>query len=357
MAKKKSLIIFFICLLIVLLFVVALCFLVYSAKTVPAFNNFIDIVFLNKIEKNSTENTSLQQQVEDQLLNAGTSVAGLIPVLSVLSEPVEYTLDGTDLLLQQTVSVTEQGFQIICSDKDWQIQLEIPVVTKPGVFADVVVFVDASSNFVLLDRNTGNKLASIPCMIYPAIQGESYCIEKTYYFASRAGTMAKIDFSESGSLPLFLEPQSINFPLVSDFSSAMQEFVYPTAELYSQISAKMNTLLAINPPISISTALLYAESHNVIPLSHEQFSSVVIFSPEESANYTLGLCDKNGNWIKGSMFVTLFNKTGESLAISLDYVADRPQVTMHLSDNQLYYICAGFMDTEVDASFVVKKVP
>ena len=33
---------------------------------------------------------------------------------------------------------------------------------------------------------------------------------------------------------------------------------------------------------------------------------------------------------------------GEALAISLDYVADRPQITTHLSNQELYVACVGF---------------
>ena len=72
------------------------------------------------------------------------------------------------------------------------------------------------------------------------------------------------------------------------------------------------------------------------------------------------MCDYDGVWVRDNAFVTLFSKTGETRAVSLDYVADRPQITIHLSNEELYYICVGFMDSTeeiTDVNFQIKKAP
>ena len=46
-------------------------------------------------------------------------------------------------------------------------------------------------------------------------------------------------------------------------------------------------------------------------------------------------------------FVAVFSEEGELKSVSLDYVADKPQVKIHLSNREVYYIVVGwFPDVE-----------
>ena len=108
------------------------------------------------------------------------------------------------------------------------------------------------------------------------------------------------------------------------------------------IDAKMNGLLSVSPAVSVPEGILYAPDSGPLSFARETVSPAFVFSPREQGTYTLGLCDQEGGWIRDNGFVVLYTMAGEALAISLDYVADRPQITTHLSSQELYVACAGF---------------
>ena len=108
------------------------------------------------------------------------------------------------------------------------------------------------------------------------------------------------------------------------------------------IDAKMNGLLSVSPAVSVPEGILYAPDSGPLSFARETVSPAFVFSPREQGTYTLGLCDQEGGWIRDNGFVVLYTMAGEALAISLDYVADRPQITTHLSNQELYVACAGF---------------
>ena len=88
--------------------------------------------------------------------------------------------------------------------------------------------------------------------------------------------------------------------------------------------------------------VLYSVEGEAIAFNRSLLSPAFVFSPAEQGTYTLGLCDETGSWIRDNAFVVLYTMAGEALAISLDYVADRPQITTHLSNQELYVACVGF---------------
>ncbi len=73
---------------------------------------------------------------------------------------------------------------------------------------------------------------------------------------------------------------------------------------------------------------------------------LIPFSPDEQGMYTIGLSEKRGGWIQALAFVAVFEETGELLAVSVDYHSDRPQVSLHLRDDRMYYIAQGFFTDE-----------
>jgi hypothetical protein len=72
--------------------------------------------------------------------------------------------------------------------------------------------------------------------------------------------------------------------------------------------------------------------------------SIYAFSPLEQGKYKIGFAEENGTWSDCRAFVFVFLQDGEMLSMSFEYYADKPQVEVSLSDNELYYIVCGNMD-------------
>jgi hypothetical protein len=116
----------------------------------------------------------------------------------------------------------------------------------------------------------------------------------------------------------------------------------PQKDALDFINAKMNGLLSVSPAVSVDQSILYSVEGEAFSFNRSLVTPAFVFSPKEQGTYTLGLCDETGNWVRDNAFVVLYTMAGEALAISLDYVADRPQITTHLSNQELYVACVGF---------------
>ena len=132
---------------------------------------------------------------------------------------------------------------------------------------------------------------------------------------------------------------------VVDIDSLVQNFVYPSEDVLMQIKEKMNNILSSGKIENIDSNGLYPTDEFILQINHQKLSPIIIFSPKDEGEYSVGLCNDVGEWVREAAFIVLFSKDGESKAVSLDYVADRPQISMHLSNSEIYYLCAGFMDT------------
>ena len=123
---------------------------------------------------------------------------------------------------------------------------------------------------------------------------------------------------------------------------AIYNSLLPQKDALDFINAKMNGLLSVSPAVSVDQSILYSVEGESYSFNRSLVSPAFVFSPKEQGTYTLGLCDETGSWIRDNAFVVLYTMAGEALAISLDYVADRPQITTHLSNQELYVACVGF---------------
>lgn len=75
---------------------------------------------------------------------------------------------------------------------------------------------------------------------------------------------------------------------------------------------------------------------------------IIPFSPAEQGMYSIGLARDHGALIEALAFVAVFEENGEQLAVSLDYHSDRPNVSLHLRDDRIYYIVQGWFTDEHD---------
>lgn len=340
--------------LVVLLVLSAGAVLVYKLQLFPSLNQKIhQFLGLNVVQEEDL--VKLQQQ---QLLREQTSIGSLFPHLIPVSE-TEVTLirQSQEALSGDGFSKTEDYdvsfFPATSVDKDkagiqpeaatavplWIYSNEYPVVAPAADFYDRVVFIDATPSLVMLNKETGTEMTRIPCEVYPGQEAFSHL--HSYYFKSKTGNWYEVRFTE-GLTP----PESLAVVQQVKEKGNVDEDIYnsllPKKDALDFINAKMNGLLSVSPAVSVPQSILYSVEGEAIAFNRSLLSPAFVFSPAEQGTYTLGLCDETGSWIRDNAFVVLYTMAGEALAISLDYVADRPQITTHLSNQELYVACVGF---------------
>lgn len=360
----------FITLLIVVVVLLAGTVVVYKMELLPSFNQRVHSLLGEKV----VEEEENQQTQQEEILKEQTSVKGLFPHLIPVSEEEVaearkaaqkastsihskgnlYTVDffdgdtgkeaasADDVSGSSTVSVTEKKVEPRSSYTN-----SYPIVASPADFYDTTVFIDAAPALVCLDKETATETLRIPCKVYPLeildakSQDAPFTHLRSYYFKSKTGNWYEIRFEKGSIAPEALAIVEKASERV-DFEDEIYATVLPTKTSLDFIDAKMNGLLSVSPAVKISESILYSPEKDAISFPQDFVSPAFVFSPQEQGNYTLGLCDEEGAWIRDNAFVVLYTMAGEALAISLDYVADRPQITTHLSDQELYIACVGF---------------
>lgn len=368
-------------------FIILGCFLVvcgsliglYFSNLLPLYNEKVDqILKLNQISQEETQNFQLAELLKQQ-----TSIQELYPHLLPVTEEeltlvtgIPQPLPSSLLSFQDSYSMSYFGFReesISPSSKDlssnyseeipplnssdkalWSYVGEYPIVAPPADFSDALVFIDAEPALVCLDRTSGTEIFRIPCQVYPGT--ESFSRNTSYYFKSKTGKWYEVGFEKGYTFPERLSPpyQLVEF---DNLEQDLYDSLLPQKNTLDFIEAKMNGLLSVSPPVTVPKSILYYPQEDPVDFIPSEISPVFVFSPEEQGTYTLGLCDRDGAWIRDKAFVVLYTMAGEAIAISLDYVADRPQITTHLSDQELYIACAGFfpdtliLDSETSQDF------
>lgn len=276
-----------------------------------------------------------------EILKSGTAVAGLEPKLvSVDFSEIEtisqnrehiYYTEPYGVIQGKTVTVKDYNGKVM-----WEYTNQYPVVSLPGIFEDTVIFIDAKPQVTVLDLSTGTVLSKKDIGVFP---GEIAFVDAhTYYFQSQTGNWYALDFNAQNPVSDTLELETSNDQNYVNLGELLQ----PQKDVFDSIEKKINSLFSGEHNHPIPSTLVYASTASPLNFTADIISPLFVFSPQEQGIYTIGLCDEKGIWIRDKAFVVLFNSKGDTLSVSLDYVADRPQVTIHLADNELYYLCAGF---------------
>lgn len=387
MAEKKGPVVA-VCLAALVIFCVIFCVLLYRAGSFPAFNSFVDRGLNLFSGSNQVAEEPDPAEIKMPEVPA-VYIAGKVPVLSPVTDTAvpesgtacvnaDSALADNSIVPAGTVSadsgsenpaavsvehdITYDGYTVSSREPAWVYPGDYPVMTPPGVFTDSVVYLDAASVFICLDRATGQLQDAFPCSVYPGTR--AYVDGESYIFEARAGGWYRISFADGNlDVPARLvlpEPEPVELKYFDDAVSAR---ILPSDDVLAIVQDKMNSILSVEPAAEVPGSILYNPSGMPAAFEQTELSPVFVFSPDEQGIYTLGLCSQDGSWIRDNAFVVLFTRSGESRAVSLDYVSDRPQITIHLSDTDLYYACAGFFPgmeipaEPVTAYFQIKPAP
>lgn len=329
---------------------------VYKMELFPSLiQKFHDILGLNVVEEDDYLKNQQEELLREQN-SIGTFYPHIIPVTEEVVESIRQSREQFGFGFSQSKAYTveflpiateseSEGDTEIASDSEvygepiWSYQNEYPVVSPAADFYDRVVFIDAKPSLVILDKTTGSETLRIPCEVSPG--QESFSHLQSYYFKSKTGNWYEMRFEEG-----LTKPESLAVVHEVKEKGNVDEAIYnsllPQKDALDFINAKMNGLLSVSPAVSVDQSILYSVEGEAFSFNRSLVSPAFVFSPKEQGTYTLGLCDETGNWVRDNAFVVLYTMAGEALAISLDYVADRPQITTHLSNQELYVACVGF---------------
>lgn len=333
MSKKIKIIIF----VVIGFLVVGGGILFFVARSLGAIQG-LDVSIISGKKGDTSIPDSLSKK---EIVKAGTAIAGLEPKLvSVDFSEIEtisqnrediYFTEPYGVIRGETVTVKDYNGKVM-----WEYNNQYPVVSLPGIFEDAVIFIDAKPQVTVLDLGAGTVLFKKDIGVFP---GEVAFVDAcTYYFQSQTGNWYALDFNAQNTVSDTLEIEYGNDQNYVDLGELLQ----PHKEVFESIEKKINSLFSGEHNHPIPSTLVYAPTASPLNFTADIISPLFVFSPQEQGIYTIGFCDEKGIWIRDKAFVVLFNSKGDTLSVSLDYVADRPQVTIHLADNELYYLCAGF---------------
>ncbi len=379
---KKNTASFFIVLLVILLLIVMALTLVlglYKMGRYPVLNTMVDTVisrYFKPPQKKEIENVSAP--LIQPITVASGSILQRKPLFAgVCDEPytlLPFTRSITDYGLQieissdyKTITVTGmlQKFDPLFDGKDesvssWSVHTEYPVVSRPCIFQDCIVFVDASQSLYVVNILNGSQMQTLYLPFFPGEQALSVndslrslsgsegsdVFYPQYIVEGRNGKMYCIVFKNSELHQITENKRILNSSCFLPDQSAVENMA-SVIQNWAGLSEK---------PV-LQLPLIMGDDYAPLPVSLNDTIFVAFLLPS-AGTYTAGLSDENGIFIQEKAVVCIFKNSGELASVSVDYQADRPNVTFHFEKNTMYYALASALYGAAadETYFSIKKV-
>lgn len=316
--------------LLVIVLVIALMAAVYISNASPSYNGVIDVVFSDIAGLFSHEKEDVVSAEEVQTLAEKENTA------KKRSQKDEY-------------EITNQGYTLASTGKIlWLYDSTWPFVTEPVLYNGTIISVTAEPAFVTLSYETGELLSKQDCFIYP---GE---------YVSVSGNMLTLSGRDRNEY-LFRIESDLSFTDMRSVDAADPEegrflsLFTPSAKTADFITSRLRTWSADEertlPELKLYTGHINKEGNgNFWAQKNDAESVLYVFTPDKQGVYQVGLADENGAWIMSNAFVAVFGESGDLKQVSLDYVANKPIIKLHLSDTEIYYIVAGWAKDMYDGT-------
>ena len=170
--------------------------------------------------------------------------------------------------------------------------------------------------------------------------GETFANKNSFIFEGKNQKLFSLNFSdiENSELQNYITNNKVDFS-VFDISE----------EAKTHIKDYISNWLSLENDFDLPEVQIIPSGISAVPLSDEDLI-IFAYCPSWSGIKTVGLCDENLEWIKSYTFISIFNDEGEMLSVSMDYVADKPQLELHHSttDTNFYYIVIGKLSHNED---------
>lgn len=365
MAKKNSFVIIVFIIFLLLIFSLAAYF-TYKNAYFPAFNQFIDskISYFTKREIIDSEpllvesspiyipSGSIQNKdffcyrvLDKNILSRIESLFQSSFYDETENFHYTYSKEYQSIKLRAMFQKLDENFDPLDESLgSWTFAPTIPL-TRPSLFQDALVFIDAKASLIILDLKTGKLIREIPSPVYPsssalaiilpiAIPGfsETQDAYPQYIFkAADTNVYAFAFFENKFEIENFLLKEKQSNDLETKHPYILTEAIQKTIMQSIADWAQYKELPTFIDPIMLS------KDPKPVLINREGIS-IFVFMVEEEGKYLLGMSDEKSNFIKADALASLFSQKGEMLSISIHYESHSPQVEAVLDSDTLYYM-------------------
>ncbi len=351
--SKKSFKIFLGIFFILVFFIVAL-FVIIQLNIFPdltkTYNECVAKIFLEKQNPDIENSVPVQKDkiiLESDKIDFENSENYFVPLKSFENELNDfstiYNFDDIEfVLLENNCVIQATGIlKRFSNDYDlnspeietWTFENEFPIITSLAFYQNCIVFIDAVLQVHFIDIFSGIEFQSsnkIYSPVYPS--GKTFANKNSFIFEGKNQKLFSLNFSDLENTDLqILKNKNTDFS-VFNFSD----------EAKIHIKDYISNWLSLENDFDLPEIKIVPSGIDAIPLSDDDLI-IFAYCPSWSGIKTIGLCDENSEWIKSYTFVSIFTDAGELRSVSMDYVADNPQLELHhsVSDTNFYYIVIG----------------
>ncbi|MBQ0167886.1 MAG: hypothetical protein KBT02_12335 [Treponema sp.] len=326
--------------LLVIVLILALAACIYVSNAIPSFNGVVDTLLADVISLIKTPETDVSPE-------AVTTVA----------VPEKKTASSKKASQNDLFEFTERGYTLASAGKNrWLYESSWPFVTTPVICNETIITTTAEPAFLILSYETGELLSKQDCPVYPgetasldgnilSLTGRDrqqylFRIEDDYSFTDLRGEEYSAEDEETG--------KTVN-SLLANFT--------PGKEVADFIAGRIKEWTADEevkplPDVKLYTGHINQEGNGNFWAEENNGGEtcVYVFTPDKQGIYQMGLADENGAWLKADAFVAVFGENGELKQVSIDYVANKPQIKLHLSDTEIYFLVTGWACEKYDGT-------
>ena len=360
--SKKSFKIFF-GIFFILVFFVAVLFLIIQLNVFPdltkTYNECVAKIFLEKQNPNFENSVPVQKDkivLENESVDFDNLHISFVPLKSFENELNEfsdkYNVEGVEFELQKNnYEIQATGILKRFSNEydvdlpeieTWSFKNDFPIITSLAFYQNCIVFIDAVLQVHFVDIFTGESILNSENKIYSPVypSGKTFANKNSFIFEGKNQKLFSLNFSdiENSELQNYKVNNKVDFS-VFDISE----------EAKTHIKDYISNWLSLENDFDLPEVQIIPSGIASVPLADEDLI-IFAYCPSWSGIKTVGLCDENLEWIKSYTFISIFNDEGEMLSVSMDYVADKPQLELHHSttDTNFYYIVIGKLSHNED---------
>ena len=360
--NKNSFKIFFSIFFILLFFIVCF-FLIIQLNVFPdltkTYNECVAKIFLEKQNPNFENSVPVQKDkiiLESESIDFSNLQISFTPLKSFENELNEfsdkYNIEGIEFELQNNNCVIQATgiLKRFSNDYDvnfpeiekWTFENEYPIITSLTFYQNCVVFIDSLLQVHIVDIFTGKSIINSENKIYSPVypSGKTFASKNSFIFEGKNQKLFSLNFSDiqNSELQTFKKNNKLDFSIF-DISD----------EAKSHIKDYISNWISLENDFDLPEVQIIPSELSAVPLSDDELI-IFAYCPSWSGIKTVGLCDENSEWINSYTFISIFTNEGEMLGVSMDYVADKPQLELHhsLTDTNFYYFVIGKLSHNED---------
>ena len=315
--------------------------LAYLNNSFPVFNEFVDSVILGKIVED-VEIETIEEIIE--------TPKEKLPVISnhnffVLSKEnikklyVSEKIEDYDVP-NVVVKLSEDCYSIMCEgDFIWEKTFSFPVISSFTIYENSLGLITANNSFVLLNLKDGSEVSVLPLeMIVKADldyknQVVDYGFYPKYDFVSETDEKMSIILDESKKYFTIAENPDSTY----EENQSLKDLFMPSKEAQNFILSRIESFGASIDKNNFPKLEFFLEDGEYS--LEDDAIRFFIYQPKKAGKYTIGLTNENGAFVNDNAVVAVFKEDGSLVEVSLGYVANEPNVSVYL-ENENYYVVA-----------------